>query len=406
MGSFLYQIAWKAKHMPASRFEFRKAASLPFYCDPLKLFIAIWMVMLGSLEFHISDVTYPNMDIAFLLFLGSCISFLMGYVLVRLVYQRSKWRKRLNGGYEINITRLRRFIFILSCIASVIILLNLLSSGLPPLLGFFGFSTESYTAYGRFKQLLFPILMTVFVDSFLDTSNLRKILYGSFAFLCMLCYVARGAMMLMLFQALIVFSIRTSISKKKIYLISIFGALAAAFFVDIVGSNRTGDQLLFLGMQIRAQAQTWPTIYIWIISYISAPISNLCWFVDFVHFQQPTLSFLYPLLPAFWTPVNPHLDVILTPHIIDGVHTYLASYYLDLSYPGIFMINFCLGVASGYMSMGRRIGKMFLTCSVFLASLGFIFFWDFFVYLPTVIQFLIQMFAQKYIIRQLKHRPG
>ena len=98
--------------------------------------------------------------------------------------------------------------------------------------------------------------------------------------------------------------------------------------------------------------------------------------------------------------------MILTPHIIDGVHTYLASYYLDLSYPGIFMINFCLGVASGYMSMGRRIGKMFLTCSVFLASLGFIFFWDFFVYLPTVIQFLIQMFAQKYIIRQLKHRPG
>ncbi len=391
--------------MPLSYFEFRKAASLPFYCNPLKLFISVWVVMLASLEFHISDVTYPHTIVAYLLFLGSCISFLLSYMLVRFVCKRRQ-RQQMIRSYAIDGARLRRFNLILVCIACAIMLLNLVSSGLPPVFGLFGFSTQSYTAYGRLKQILFPVLMTLFVDAFLDNSAHRKLLLGSFAFLSMLSYVARGAMMLMLFQALIVFSIRTTISKKKIYLISILSVLGAAFLVDVIGSNRTGDQLLFLGMQVRADAQTWPTVFIWIISYISVPLSNVCWFVDFFRFQHITWSFLYPLLPAFWTPVSPHMDVIQASHIIDGVHTYLANYYLDFSFPGIFLINFAIGAVSGYMSLAQRISRKFLTCSVFLASLGFIFFWDFFVYLPTLIQFLLQLIAQKYIIRQLRHRFG
>jgi oligosaccharide repeat unit polymerase len=377
----------------------RSQGSLPFYCHPLKLFLAVWVAMVVSLEFRITDATYPSLGLPLALFAGSSLAFLFGYVLVRLAHVRNSKKISQPTRYQVDLVRLRRLMLVLSCIALILMAANVRAFGLPPLLGFFGFSTYSYTTYGKLKQLLFPLLMTVFVDSLLDVSPWRKVLYATFAFLAMLSYVARGAMMLMLFQALIVFTIRAKMSKTSLYLIGAAAAVFACLFVGILGSNRTSDDLLFLGLQIRSQAQTWPTTSVWIISYISVPISNLCWIVHLNTFHQPSLSFLYPLLPSFWAPIDPHVDVFNMSKIIDGVHTYLASYYLDFYYPGIFAINAWIGAVSGYITINRRISREFLTCSVFLASLGFIFFWDFFVYLPTVIQFFLQLYVQRYVIR-------
>jgi hypothetical protein len=356
--------------------------------------------MLASFQFQISYVSYPHFSLAFFLFAFSLFSFLIGHYVARLICTVATKPYLKSTHYEIDINKLRRFIFGLACAAAALSLLNLITSGLPPIFGFFGVNTEGYATYGRLKQIIFPLLMAVFVNSFLETSSSRKLFYASFAFLGMLCYVARGDMMLMLFQALIVYSIQTA-SKVKIYLAAILGLIGAAILVDVIGSNRTGDLIFFNYMQIKTQFQQWPTLYLWIISYVSTPLSNLCWFVDLARFDHITWSFAYPMLPSFWTPNSPHASFGETTNVIDGVHTYLATYFLDFSYFGLVLINLSIGMVSGYYGSSRRIGRKFLTGSVFLSCIAFMFFFDFFVYLQVAILFGLQRAAQRYFMREI-----
>jgi oligosaccharide repeat unit polymerase len=361
--------------------------------------------MLGSLRFEISDVSYPDFSLPALIFAASLLSFLLGYYLIRIIY----WKQidaRASACYQIDITRLRRFNLMLACAALPIIIYNYEASGLPPFFGFLGLDAKLVNNYGRLEQLLGPLLMALFVNAFLDVSIKRRISYAIFAFLWMLFYGARGGILIMLFQALIVLSIRTSMSKRKIYLLALVGVVVAGVFFGVLGSYRTTDAILFAGMRIKAEYQQWPTIYIWIISYISEPLSNLCWYVHTARFDHVTWTFTYWLRPAFWFPVNPaphHVDDF---YIVYGVNTYLANYFLDFSYFGIFAINLLIGIVSGFGSVANRIGRHFLFWSVFLGCLGFIFFWDFFATLSMVILFGLQTIAQRYFMRSLPPRSS
>jgi oligosaccharide repeat unit polymerase len=381
-------------------FQTRPQSSLLFYCRPLNLFVCIWLVMLASLRFQITYPSYPHFSLAVFIFALSLSSFVLGHFVVRLLHVK-RASPRTPNRYQLDVAKLRRFIFRSTCAAVAIILLNLILSGLPPAFGFFGFSTKSYSEYGKLEQVLFPLLMVVFVNAFLETSKNRKILYASFAFLAMFCYVARGVMLIMLLQALIVFSIRTSMKKRKIYLVSICAVIGAAFLVDLIGSNRTTDAILFAGMQIKPQFQQWPTVCVWIISYISSPLSNLCWIVDTAHFEHVTWSFAHQLIPSFWSPINSHKYLLETSNIVDGVSTYLINYFLDFSYFGIFLINVSIGMVSGYYSSVNRLSRRFLTSSVFLSCIGFMFFFDFFIYLQILIELGLQALAQWYFLKEL-----
>jgi hypothetical protein len=151
-------------------------------------------------------------------------------------------------------------------------------------------------------------------------------------------------------------------------------------------------------MEIKADFRSWPMAFLWPVSYFSIPISNLCWMIHNFHFSRPAISFLYPVLPAFWTPLSPHEISLSDPHIIDGVHTYLANYFLDFSWIGIVACNFGIGVLGGVMVNRQRISRWFLVSPILLSAIGFIFFWDFFVYLPTILECIAQFAIQKLCI--------
>lgn len=364
-------------------------SSLPFYCNPLVIFLLNWAVMLVSLSFQITYVSYPNPGMPLLLFVLSLSSFLFGYIVSRMLMHR--WPTRSEPlAYTLDVTRLWQLNLLFCGSALVIIVFNWILSGPPPALG----DPTSYLTYGRFKQVLFPLLVVVTVNATLDSSRWRKALFIMFGIAGMTLYITRGLLMVALLQMLFVFSLRTRMSRKKLYSIA-FGVLVfAVVVITIIGNARTAQGVFLEYLQIRHKYFGWPMAYLWLTSYISIPFSNLCWLFAKGSFHGPTLSFLYPLLPSFLTPANPHAAIHNDLSIIDGASTYLAAYALDFSYLGIYLANLLLGMGCGWFRE-RALPKQLLVASIFLTCLSFIFFSDMFTPLSTILQVAIQSAVQR-----------
>lgn len=377
-------------------FRLRPLEQLPFFCHPVYMFLAIWIVMLGTLELQVSWSTYPDRAVGLTVFLISVLAMLAGFAVTR-QSDDSDFQPALER-YSIRIEPLRKSVLILGGCSLLLVIYNYVAFGLPPIAGFIGFSTLDYQEYGRFKQALQPMVSALFLNSLIESSKWRRWLWSAFALGIMLAYVLRGPLLMAMAQAVVLWSIRTTVSKRKIYIRALVVLLIALGMITIVGNYRTSQDIFFSFMEIKPEFKSWPMALLWPISYISVPISNLCWIIHGAHFTQPTLSFLYPVLPSFWAPANPHDIALSDSHIIDGVHTYLANYYLDFSWFGIVAVNFGLGVLSAFLVNRERISRYLLISPVLLSAMGLIFFWDFFIYLPTLGQLAIQAMVQKHCI--------
>ena len=264
---------------------------LPLFCNPLIIFLLNWVLMLVSLSFQITYVSYPAMGMPVLLFALSLGSFLFGYLVARTLLHR--WPTHSEPlAYTLDVTRIWQ-INLLFCVASLLLIGgNWILSGPPPALG----DPASYLTYGRFKQVLFPLLVVVTVNSMLDSSRWRRVLFAGFGIAGMALYITRGLLMVTLLQMLFVFSLKTRMSRKKLYSIAA-GCLALAIVaITLIGNARTAQGVFLEYLQIRHKYFDWPMAYLWLTSYISIPISNLCWLFAKGNFHGPTLSFLYPLL--------------------------------------------------------------------------------------------------------------
>ena len=377
-------------------FRLRPLAQLPFFCHPVYVFLAIWICMLGTLELQVSWSTYSDRALGLTVFLVSVLGMLAGFAITR-QSDDSDFQPALER-YSIRVAPLRRTVLLLGGCSLLLVIYNYLSFGFPPIAGFFGLSTLDYQEYGRFKQALQPMVSALFLNSLIEPSKWRRWLWSTFALGIMLAYVLRGPLLMAIAQAVILWSIRTALSKRQIYIRALVVLLIALGMITVVGNYRTSQDIFFSFMEIKPEFKSWPMALLWPITYISVPISNLCWIIHGAHFTQPTLSFLYPVLPSFWAPANPHDIPLSDSHIIDGVHTYLANYYLDFSWFGIVAANFALGVLSAFLVNRERISRYLLISPVLLSAMGLIFFWDFFIYLPTLGQLAIQAVVQKYCI--------
>ena len=375
-------------------FRIRPLSDLPFFCHPVYLFVTSWVVMLATLELQVSWSTFPERSIGFAVFFVSVISMLLGFAAARRSDDSSELPP-IPTRYFIRSAPLRKSVLVLAAAAVALVVYNYIAYGLPPIAAFFGLSTFDYQEYGRFKQALEPIMGALFLNSLLDPSRWRRWLGSAFALGIMLAYVLRGPLLMAIAQAVILWSIRSSASKRKIYVRALAVLLIALGLLNFIGNSRTPQQIFLSFMEIKPEFRSWPMALLWPITYISVPVSNLCWIIHGAHFTEPTLSFLYPVLPAFWTPVNPHDAPLSDPHIIDGVHTYLAPYFLDFSWFGVVAANFALGLVSGFLVNRERVSRLLLISPVVLSAMALIFFWDFFVYLPTLGQLGIQAVVQR-----------
>jgi len=353
--------------------------------------------MLGALEIQVSESTYPDRSMGIILFLVSSLAMLAGVAAVRLANYAEK-TSPVSLAYRIDPKLFRRSSWVLCIVILLIVVFNWASVGPVPLLGFFGVPTLNYAEYGRFKQVLEPVAMALFVNSALEESRARRWFWRCISLGALLAYVARGPILVAVVQALILFSIRTSASKRTIYIRAWVAIVLALAAMDIVGESRTAQESFFEVLEIKQDFRTWPVAILWPISYMSIPISNMCWIIKGAHFHEPAASFLYPVLPSFWVPPSPHEAALSDSHIIDGTHTYLANYFLDFSWAGVVACNFMIGLIAGLLTYRERISRKFLMSPIILSAFSFIFFWDFFVSLPTVIELCVQALVQKLCI--------
>lgn len=90
--------------------------------------------------------------------------------------------------------------------------------------------------------------------------------------------------------------------QTSIYTIAGVTLVAAVLLSNLIGNSRNsmGVDALLGYLQIKQRYQTWPAAYLWVISYISTPFSNMCWIVRVFTYKHPTLSFCTPLYQEPW----------------------------------------------------------------------------------------------------------
>jgi oligosaccharide repeat unit polymerase len=377
-----------AKHKLV-RGELKPAKDIPLFCNPLVIFLGNWALMMAALSAQVTYVTYPKMGMPMLLFGISLGSFLFGYIVSRMLLH--KWPTPSSApSYSLDVSQLWQLNLLLCGAALMIMIFNWVLTGPPPAVG----DPSSYLTYGRFKQVLFPVLVTVTVNASLDPSRWRKALFIMFGMASMTLYITRGLLMVALLQMFFVFALKTRMSKRKLYTILICFLAFVVVVITVIGNARTAQGVFLEYLQIKHKYSDWPMAYLWLTSYVSIPFSNLCWLFAKGNFQGPTLSFLYPLLPSFLTPPDPHAYIHEDLSIIDGASTYLAAYALDFSYLGIYLANLLLGIGCGWMRE-RALPRSLLVASIFLTCLSFIFFSDMFTPLSTILQIAIQSVVQR-----------
>jgi hypothetical protein len=352
---------------------------------------------------HISINSYPDPSLAIGVFALSFGSLAIGFSTARAVDFSLGRVPRIAKRYQVNLGRLRGFQWWLLAVAIAILMLNLAVYGKPPIFGFFGADTLNYVDYGKLKQILNTATMALFVSASLETSKPRKLSVCAFSVLCMLAYATRGFLLVMLAQGLFVFSLRTRTTKKTLYLVAGTTLLSAVLIADLIGNGRaeSTSEAFVAYFGIRNAYADWPMTFLWALSYVATPFSNLCWIIRSHQYSHPSATFLTSLLPAFWAPPSLEGGDLGSSSIIDGVHTYLAKYYLDLWYFGIFLINYVWGIISGYLSAHDRLTRRALTSSVLLAAIAFIFFADYLTFLSIAMELTVLHFVQRVAIREL-----
>jgi len=371
----------------------RPHRELPFYSNPIVIFIAVWALMLATLCVRVSYVIYPHLAVPFLIFVVSFASLLLGYFSSTAIFKPDPARDR-PAFFTLDLTALWRLNLCFCAIALALIAFNWVIDGPPPALG----SPATYLTYGKFKQVLFALLTCIAVNSTLDSSRFRRYLLIFFSLATLAIYIARGVLLVTLLEMFFLFALRSRMSRKKQYLLGL-GALALGVAImTFMGDLRTAHAVFIAFLKIRDKYSDWPMAWLWLVSYISIPFSNLCWTVAHPPSNGPTLAFLYALLPTFMAPSNPYAAVYTSSYIVDNASSYLQTYALDFSWLGIYFANLLLGFGCGWIQR-RAYPKNFLILVIFLTSMSMIFFTDMFLLLSTVIQVLVQRFVQKRCFR-------
>jgi len=339
--------------------------------NPFLVFLLIWVTGLSVYSVGIADFLHPDQTVLWFVFWVSLVFFAFGFFGISLVIRLFQGKcDRGRVGVLVDQQRLEQTMFVLWLLSAFIVLYNIAIQGLPPMFAFFGVDTEIYKGYGRWKGLLFPILMAIFLFTLFSDRRWLKVLLRCWSLAWLFLYISRGNVIVMCVQFLLTLFIMKRLRLRSVLIYG--GAFLGLLMVmmAVVGEYRTGTDIFIKGMGIKKEYQDLYPGLLWVASYISLPLSNLVFIMeDFNEVLMGEFVF-HRMLPAFSSEADILHDVLSSvPGVKDNTITYLGIVFMDFSWVGIVWINILLGVVGG-MFYWTRFGLYFAPMfAVYLSQL-------------------------------------
>lgn len=187
----------------------------------------------------------------------------------------------------------------------------------------------------------------------------------------------------------------------------VIGFVSIALFT-IVGNFRSGNDVMNIVFQAKDAYKNLPVSFKWIYSYMTFSLSNFDNLVNMskgaVNNGASMLSDMLPtvLLNIFNINIKENPYYLISPNYT--VSTYLPSIYLDFGLVGILVFNSLMAFwgANIYRNVVRNKNDVnMLLMSLYIHNIVFLFFQNFFLYLPVLVQFIYIpiIFSEKEINR-------
>ena len=361
--------------------------------NPLVIFNFIWALTLFLYEFKMSKIQMDLNDRTIIIF-WLCI---LSYNITFLVFSHLKHKKLIGIKFVKNLS-IQQKIGISKNIVIIIFMLEIIYSRGVPLIWLIMGTNKTYFDYGipSLHGAWCGLVICLGAYSLFKKNNDKWLYLGLGVII-----ISRQLLMSILVEGIIysIYERNVLISKadfKKIpkWVLVVIGGLSVAIFT-IVGNFRSGKNVMNMVFQAKEQYSNLPVSFKWIYSYMTFSISNFNHLVEItkgaVNNGASMLSEFLPtvVLQMFNIKVTEQPYFLVSPNYT--VSTYLPNIYLDFGVSGITIFN-CVIAAIGskiYKNTIKQKNEVnMLLLALYIHNIVFLFFQNFFLYLPVVIQFL------------------
>lgn len=362
---------------------------------PLVLFHAAWWVTLGCYSIGLADFMSGQLGILASIYVVSSIGFGAGFAWGLALRRRLGSRTALepDGGRF----KIRVVVLCLAIGAAAIVIANAWMHGPPPIFRSWGFETEVYTEYGRWKGVLFPVAMLLVLAAAFEVDTRASMCAAGLGAVVLLLYVARGPLSL----AVIEYGLGRmlfSTGRRARYVETLIALLIAAGLFGWLGETRSGRGYFASAMQIRNEYQGWPSGLLWLLGYVSFPAENLVALVSEWREYEYGRRMMLGLLPAFLGSVDRaderYLGVL--PNPLNNVPTYLGWSWMDFGWLGVIFLNVIWGAVGGLL-VERPLGRGGLVSLVYYGAVMTLFFNDRLLWFPGFVQIGLAYVIERWV---------
>ncbi|HIF9347325.1 TPA: O-antigen polymerase [Photobacterium damselae] len=354
---------------------------------PIIIFSSCWILGIFFSWIKVSYYSFTNLSFSIPFFIYNLFFFLFPFFCYFCL------RRGVRLKYDITIfyskSYVENFIKYSSILLLLLILFNIYKHGYPPFFSIFGFTTKNYVEYGSLKQVIFSLTTVIMLACVLSSNYIKIFLFG-FVFIL---FMSRGPLLTSLSSVLLLLLMINKLKLKSIFIVFIILMIGNAWLGDL----RTNKELFLQYMNILPDKSDWNTSFLWFISYVSTPFSNMLWITENelnVSWGESLVTFLPGSLRDEFFPSTLHYPS----YIIDGVHGYITPIFNDYGFIGVAIFNMILGTLFCYFHSSHK----FLIYTFFLGMLSFIFFFNPFIQLTTIIS-LFFIFYLNYGVKKITY---
>lgn len=388
----------KLKRRNSSKIFFTKCSYRLFLINPILIVCGIWALTFIVYCMRLSSNIgwYPYLGITLIGVV--LVPFITAYTLVSVTTAKPR-RTAAEQQVAINLQKLNRVILTLIFISASIILFNLWYDGLPPITKVFGFQTETYMSYGRFKGLLFPSLCFIMILGTIRRQSLTGKICIMLSLVMLIIYQTRGFFMLAALQGGLVLIITTKKPRRVAPLLLIFICIFGVITMGVLGRVRLDREQLIEHLQIRTEYSRVPLGLLWTVAYVGMPFANAVHFYKHIEERYHGRVSFDRITPAF-LPKGNWADSWKRnlPIPSNTVGTFISPIYWDFGLLGVIGLSFTVGLLSGSVAIRGSPRARIIMLPIIKSALLLMFFTDYFLYFPLLVEMFFGAIVIQYAI--------